>query len=241
MKKTNDIKKKTLDKPKIVIHVGLGKSGSTFLQKAIFPRLKGVEVYGANNQRLQIYSQFKEDKINILTDENFLGCALKFKNLNATKSVLINRLSSMFPDAKIIIVLRDKDDWLWSLYKKYIRTGGIKKYDSFCVDMLNPHFINFEETVAILKKNFKEVLVLQYDDLKNNHSNFVKDICDFIGVDVPMYKNEYYNKDILDKDIGKYIFFNKLFKTEYNAKGVLPFYWNPVFRWHYLLGKYGNG
>lgn len=224
-----------------IIHVGLPKCASTFLQREIFPKLEEIEIYGANNQMLHIWSQFRDDKINLLTDENFLGCPIKIKNLNADKKVLIDRLNNLFPDAKIIIIIRNKDKWLWSLYKEYIKTGGIEEYNDFCMNWLIPNYTNFEETISILKKRFKEVLVLQYTDLKRNSNKFVKDICDFIGTEVPDYDKLLYNKSIRDNEINKYIFFNRIFKTKYNNKGILPMYMNPAFQYQYLLRKYKNG
>jgi hypothetical protein len=129
----------------VYIHVGLPKTGTSFLQQHCFPRLKGLHVvrqgYRApptgmverlwrvaeayplfldiDEQRAEIdrfLCGVTEDKVLITSERLFGDIALGFRDhVQVTES-----LRRLFPAAKIILTIRRQDDFLESLYRQFL-------------------------------------------------------------------------------------------------------------------------
>lgn len=98
-------------------------------------------------------------------------------------------------DVKIIVVLRNPIERAWSHYLSYKKLGREKGTpeqvfnQSYTVNepwRVNNPYIQFSFYVKPLEaflKNFKEVKIMLYDDLKNNPESFIKEIYEFLEVD----------------------------------------------------------
>jgi len=110
-----------------------------------------------------------------------------------TAYIRMAKLKKRFPNAKIIIVIRERKSWVLSIYNQYVKEGG--KY-SFRKWWKKKFDIQFLDTVLMyyVTTIFDDVLILHMDDLKSG--KFVKKLCDFIGVPVPKYRNIRYGKSL---------------------------------------------
>ena len=217
----------------IVIHVGLHKTGTTFLQYEIFSKLKNTNCTFLLKYETKIY----DDKINIISDEELsvnpftptyhrehLDCDYRF--------VIADRLHSIFPDAKIILGIRDKESWVRSIYSQYVKSGGIYSFDIFRKDIFDESFLDFDAYIKCLKGLFDEVFVYHLEDLKKDNDSFVKNICDFIGAEVPDYESTIYENKLSKRQIKMALFLNRFFASDFNPKrGIIPWtpYSNPRF------------
>ena len=129
---------------KIFIHVGLHKTASTYLQERIFPLFQNLTLvsrpYTQQNEafnKLQYASdplfsskQFSKElnliqesdnnrKI-LISDENFSG--LPYYNF-INRGIIAKRLSSLIPDAEIILFLRGQESLVRSHYNQAIKKG----------------------------------------------------------------------------------------------------------------------
>jgi hypothetical protein len=224
--KIND-KLKLNDEYNIVIHVGLHKTESTFLQKEIFPKIENAEVFGFANRTFTIKTEFSKNKINIISEEGLSG-NLHTKNKTADGITIAYRLKVLFPNAKIIVIFRKKDQWLKSLYSEYIKLGGYESFDYWKTNILDSRCLNYEKYSKCLKSLFKEVLISDFKNLKNDSNQFIKDICDFIGVNVPKYENKHRNIKLDDTALLHWRKLNKFFKSPNNPSGFLPQRLNPL-------------
>ena len=224
---------------KYVLHVGLPKCASTFLRKSIFPRLDDVAVFGDQGIPIKLYNTFYDDKINLITDEMLCGIPIVPIKSTVAKEELFNRLYSLFPHARIIVVFRDKKSWLLSAYKHYIQSGGIETFTNFKNKFVCDEVINFDKCEKLLQKTFDEVLVMKFEDLKNDGHTFVKEICDFIGVPVPDYNSTPQNVSMRDNQIHHYMLYNRLYKTRYNVNGYLSYRYSPLF-WYKRISRLKN-
>lgn len=204
----------------IVLHMGLHKTGTSFLQYEIFSRLKNTNLTLMLRYGTKIY----EDKLNIISDEELsvnpylptyhrmhLDCNQRF--------VIAERLHSIFPDAKIILGIREKDSWVRSVYSQYVKSGGIYSYDKFVKDIFDHSFLYFDAYIKCLKSLFDEVLVYEFEDLKYDSKSFVKNICDFIGVDAPSFENRIYEKKWSEEKLKLGLFLNRFFRSDFNPEG----------------------
>ncbi|WP_419911903.1 hypothetical protein [Hoeflea sp.] len=136
--------------PKTILHVGLHKSASTYLQRQIFPQSKHHLLltlpYTSHNGPLQLLqygddTAYSKDLLQeelaklptdslILSDEGLSGCPLPLHNVN--RSMIARRLSEVFPDAEIVLFLRDQRDYCISHYSSYIKMPyGFNEFENF--------------------------------------------------------------------------------------------------------------
>ena len=140
----------------ILVHVGLPKTGTTYLQRCVFPKLPNVFTVGRSTPnhnvvfdelehriRVQNIAQFdfeleqrrlaKEiDDANestiLWSREGFFGTAMANLRDFTLQLEVINRL---LPSAKVFIVLRRQSDWLESLYRQSLMVGASWSIDEF--------------------------------------------------------------------------------------------------------------
>jgi len=167
----------------VVLHLGLHKTGTTFLQNYIFPNIK--EYNYIDRSHFWHCGQFKNV---IISDEGFSGYPHLLDNDGSVMFENAKFLKKVFPNAKIILCLRNKESWVKSLYSEYLKSGGIYSFNTFKLKFSNVWF-NFDEYISLLKNLFDDVFICNFEDLKNHPNYFVHDICKFINVPIPKYKH----------------------------------------------------
>jgi len=127
---------------KYVVHMGATKTGSSFLQERVFPRVEGLNFLGKeNNQqyprwlidwiymddlafeeniatiRQHVESESDPDKVNVISAEAFFSGG-RFKQS-------VDRILKVLPEARILYVLRDPISWLKSRYAYGVERVGL--------------------------------------------------------------------------------------------------------------------
>ena len=128
---------------KIIVHVGMPKAGSTYLQRHIFPRLRGTYAANARDGSTSVFRQIKRsnplffareparqtlrqliervDETAILfSNEDLFGDAYENFTQNAANAQTIKAL---LPSASIFLVVRRQDAFLSSMYKQTLHEG----------------------------------------------------------------------------------------------------------------------
>jgi len=195
-------------KKDVIIHVGLAKTGTTFLQEEIFRKMKGVR-YIRDISFTNLC--FKRDKKTIIANEALSGDAYSI-DAGKDRFRIIDNLHKLFPDAKIIIGIRNPRSMANSLYSQYIRNGG-------CCDDVFLHYdikkyTDYQKYIEHIQSLFKDVFVYNYDqDLKKEHKEaFIKRLCDFIGEPVPNYQDKRYRVRLKPYQLQTMKMINKLLK-----------------------------
>jgi len=187
----------------ITFQVGYPKTGSSYVCEKIFKKLNGYYVTSNININMDVE---KYDKI-IISNDGLVMCTIKnvdLENINWDKKryVIADRIKNMFPDAKIIIGIReDKEKWKRSLYSEYIKCMGVKSYRRYISEHRIDEYIECDDYIKYLKSNFNNVLVYKLEELIEDHRLFSKKICDFLGCDIPNYYT-----DVLNKGLGDNLF-----------------------------------
>ncbi len=151
------------------LHIGLHKTGTTFLQKNIFPNFDTTDLcYNPPNiinairdlYRHNYCDELRRETIRIIYRELDIICQKKiflsheiysgtpWRNYDDLEK-MSSFLKEVFPTAKIILVFRDHGDWLESLYKEAIKDGCLLSIDTF----LNYTSGKFGERRNIDKRN----------------------------------------------------------------------------------------
>ena len=236
---------KTSNKTEIILHVGMHKTGTTFFQWNVFHYL-GVNYlwhvfYRSWSKDLldpskkvdleKIKENFSKilhkDKINLITEENIYTYQFSKED---DRFILLDRIRQVFPEAKIIFGIRDKDENLISWYIEYVAVGGVLDFQGFLDKHMNLEKLNYEPYVKKLKEHYgeKNVFVYSLEELKKNQDKVVKQMCEFMNVDIPKsYRAKParvgYGQGILRISL----FLNRFFKTPLNKKGIIPC-WGPI-------------
>ncbi|TVQ49557.1 MAG: hypothetical protein EA365_00325 [Gloeocapsa sp. DLM2.Bin57] len=137
---------------KLLIHIGYPKTASTFLQTVIFNNEENgfvspwgtqaaiaIEEFVLTNpflfdpeytrQKLMpdIHKAEKEGLIPVLSNEGLVSLNIhSYKNYMA--DCIANRINQAFPDAKILIMIREQKSMIYSAYKEHIKGNGIVRF-----------------------------------------------------------------------------------------------------------------
>jgi hypothetical protein len=190
----------------LFIHVGLPKTATTFLQRLVFPKMdiNYISINSEHTINYIINSKIRDDKINLISDEELYGDVFSMKNMDSGK-VIAKRLRKLYPKAKIIVVLREKEAWTKSLYKQFMRNPQrailVNNYDQWYENFFNHKSLDFNGYIKVLKSLFNDVLILNFEELKKDNKNFVSKIADFMNVPMPEYENKRINVGLNDKHL----------------------------------------
>ncbi len=88
---------------KIFIHVGMTKTGTSFLQAQIFPKIENVNLHHTKEMTIKILP----DKLNIISHEHFSQGSYQKSIQFEDRKIVAERLKKCFPDAEIIICIRE--------------------------------------------------------------------------------------------------------------------------------------
>ena len=251
--------------PEFII-VGAAKSGTSSLYRYLeehpniyMPRLKELNffhTYGIKESPIILRSIEMPTNIMSYTGHFYEAEEMQIKG-EASPSYLIyynrtianiKKFYSNRKEPKIIIILREPIDKIWSHFK-YNRMHGLDP-DFLSLDeaieaepqrikkqhyLPDVHYLNntmyFEQVKAYID-NFKDVLVVLFDDLQSNPNDLISRIHDFLGVEriIPDNLGAKYNQS-LTKKIPKNQIIKCLMELKFTS---IPFPFKQKFK-NYLL------
>jgi len=151
-------------------------------------------------------------KINIISAEALSGYPF-IKSVN--RSLILNRIKNIFPEAKIILGIRSQDKLIQSFYSLYIREGGTLKlnellekqkkgyfgysiYDSL-IETIDLEALNYSLVLRQLYGLFdkKDVYVFLLEELKNS-SKAITNLSDFFNVKITIESKKKVNAKFPD-------------------------------------------
>lgn len=161
----------------VTFHIGLGKTGSTYLQHEFFPKLKGVEYIPSR----------KYHKVFEILESKPEGNYFVSREFDQQLERECLKIAEHYPDANIIMVLRPPAGWIASQYRRFAKNGIHETFGEF-FDIENDQGrwkqkeLYFSHHIAFLEKTFsKKPLVLFHEDLKKDPHAFMKKMADFAG------------------------------------------------------------
>lgn len=199
----------------MLIHIGLHKTGTTWLQQSIFgaadsgfvrvwpPTIVDDAFLGGNPYSFDakyaaslikpfIAQADAARAVPVITHEPLSGRLI----LNGFDSkTLADRLHATFPDAKILLVIREQRAMMASIYKQYVRTIGTLPPQRYWGEYSpeerrnNPvpglEVFEYHRLIEYYQKLFGKdhVLVLAYEQLRDDPVEFVGRIRSFAGLD----------------------------------------------------------
>jgi Sulfotransferase family len=193
-----------------LLHIGYHKTGTTWLQRHVFgdsetgfsqmggaQRLIAVNPFDFRPKRIRKQMGRKIDQaqaqglVPVLSSERLSG----EPHFGGYDSELIaDRLAAVFPDARILVVVREQTSMFLSIYKEYIRRGGaasLRQYlaaprDGYWMPQFRFEFLEYHRLIARYQKLFgaESVMVLPYELLLAQPGTFLGQIGEFVGLPV---------------------------------------------------------
>lgn len=221
---------------KLLIHIGYHKTGTTWLQNELFvkdspyfvslsknPKRQSTLVrdfiYGSDDYLLNsfdlnedtVLKRLKEitdtldinNKIPVFSSERLSGNP---HSSGFDAKIIADRLKHFFPNAKILIVIREQRSWILSAYFQYLSVGGnhnLHKYLTAKYDkkrpFFSPHHIAYHHLIEYYQYIFRteNVLVLPYETFNNDKALFFNKLEHFLDIKINtnnINTNVFYNK-----------------------------------------------
>jgi hypothetical protein len=198
-----------------LIHIGYHKTGSSWLQQLFFPghpQLAGIADQGAIWSRLiEPHDLDFEAAACRAAFQNDLEAALAAGRIPVVSSERLSgnphsggydsgriaeRVAAVFPGARILIVVRRQPDMLSSLYRQYVRAGGICTLAEYLdpvrdgrMPLFRPNHLCYDRLVARYRalQGAERVLVLPYELLAADWRRFLGELCEFLCI--PRYES----------------------------------------------------
>jgi hypothetical protein len=204
------MQKESNSKREIFFHVGLGKAASTYLQYKVFPRFKNIRFIRRH------YFKKHEEIIASGKHSRYLLSLEYDRQLQRE----VKKFSLNYPEAKLIIILREHDKWIASQYRRQVKNGSRLSFKEF-FDLENENSywkridLNFMDKIKTIEEHFQhKALVLFYEDLRKDTYAFLKKITDYTGATyhpsslrIRPFHTSYNTKQLLFMQrVGKYFF-----------------------------------
>lgn len=236
-----------------IIHIGMPRTATTFFQKNIFPNIPGYEYYGIETTHFsEAFNQLQfaddsfydqkmveelikkwEGKNVILSNEGFIGQSYNLNYIN--RSIIASRLSTLFPDAKILLVLRNQIDLIASLYSISLLWRETKDIDDYIWSTTQnkqigygPKSLKFNtyddyenivgydylSLIQLYKEKFPHVEILLFEDFIHQPEQFANQLDVFFGLEKDkvlhlMKNNDPINESVTTKQAKKLTQLNK--------------------------------
>ena len=200
-----------------VFHIGLHKTGTTFFQKSVFNNIKDISYYNVFKEgelyrylitndyiyNKTINKKFNYKGTNLFSCEEFSG-RVDVNSINLSN--ILNNINYYFDDVKISFFIRRQDKFALSNYLQAVKGGqtlSLKSFYHFIFSSfrirMSP-YINISSFLYLFYIDYicklfgkKNLLLIPYEEFCESPYFVIKKMCDFIGCNVPMYKNEKVN------------------------------------------------
>jgi len=199
----------------VLLHIGYHKTGTTWMQDELFSKSdsfifrktlarnfiyneKGFLLSSLDDNEEVIQRKFDRFIKKKLTNRESILC-VSHERLSGNPhssgfdaSVISRRLKNVFPNAKVLIVIREQSAWLLSNYFQYLSAGGtysITKYLNSSYDGKRPGFAPYHIEYHHLIKKYsslfgkENVLVLPYELFKQSSLKFIKEFDEFLSIE----------------------------------------------------------
>ncbi|ELS00033.1 sulfotransferase domain-containing protein [Gloeocapsa sp. PCC 73106] len=199
---------------KLLIHIGYPKTASSWLQKSIFNNkdLGVVAPWGQGKQAVEAINYFYyPDDLNFTVADTYCHFLPGIEQANLQNLVPIlsheylsvrigaisypklvaDRLAQVFPEAKILLFIREQKKIILSTYQEYIKNQGVQtleqaldenNYTDGKLPAVRPSLYKYDVLISYYQQLFgkDQVLVIPFELFKSNNLDVVIKILDFV-------------------------------------------------------------
>ena len=191
-----------------LVHIGYHKTGTTWLQREVFSSsAAGFSQLGGAQRLIAVNAfSFKPRKVRkqmerrigevldrgltpVLSSERLSG-APHFGGYDS--EIIADRLAAVFPNSRIMVVIREQKEMFLSIYKQYIRRGGaasLRQYlaaprDGYWMPQFRFEYLEYHRLISRYQDLFgaRNVLVLPYELLRSRPGDFLAKVSGFMDM-----------------------------------------------------------
>lgn len=156
----------------IFFHCGMMRTGTTYLQNAVFPFFEGIHY---------IHKRRYHDRELIVRETNAPKYLISFElAMNQQWNRELISIARRWPHATPIVVLRKHSDFLLSEYKRQLKNGTVRLFNEIWDPdnpdaLYQPADLMFSERLDFLDQQFTtEPVVMEYSALRNDALAFIQ-------------------------------------------------------------------
>jgi hypothetical protein len=166
-----------------VIHVGLRKTGTTYLQKSVLPLFADRAVYVKNMRQLAQLGDTEARPI-ILSDEGLTHCPGSLLQID---SQFCEKIAALNPRGRIVISIRSQYSVLRSMFGLAVKMGYAAPYARFIDDVIASGSLDYLGIVTKFRASFgpDRVTVLLFEELIGDPDAAIRRVAASLGVDAP--------------------------------------------------------
>ena len=188
---------------KTLIHVGYPKTATTWFVRNFYPGVRNAETIFFKDFEFNLtdgnkFFKIKKDlsslqkEIRIVASNAFSGL-INFKWNNGDNRIFfIEQLKKNFPQASIILFIRNQVDFIASGYSTYLTHGGTYTFDKLFKpgliegELFPLEFLNYCETIRIFQESFgkENVHIYIYEEFLENNEAFIKKFIEMHGLEI---------------------------------------------------------
>lgn len=219
------------------IHIGYPKTATSWFKDFLYPKIKNANIIYNDNldfdiheskKGIKIIGDFPEKEHRIIVSHKFSGLVDFQWDNGKYRSYFAPQLKKSFPDAKIILFIRNQEHFLASAYSSYITHGGTYTFRKLYKngDLTNGKMFSYEylDYTLIIDQYIKffgeeNVFIYLYEEFQANRKEFLEKYIDQLHFEVDLDYINYkkYNQKLRKGFAGLYRFANK-----FSRKGVQP-------------------
>jgi hypothetical protein len=190
-----------------VVHVGLNKTATTWLQQSVFPLVESHRLVGrkappdravldaigrmqsaaapdpARSLRAAVDAAVSDQRPVVLTDEGLVS-TLRYGSWAACVRTA-ERLHAQLPDATVLLVIRRQAELVRSSYRQYVKMGGVASLRRFCAGEPLDGYVPYPQRydLCAIYECFRDVygaervVVVPFERLVEDPGSFLDDLC----------------------------------------------------------------
>jgi hypothetical protein len=169
----------------LYFHVGLQKTGTTFLQQEVFPKWEGISYLKAD---LEVLLRLDEKRTYLVSCEGLSGQNWAHHDMREKS---LKRLSEAFPGSRVLISFRKHSGYIVSSYRQYLQRGGALPFDEY-FDLANDRGFmkrddfQFRRKIDAIEEYFRRTpFVFLHEELRKDIEGLLADMECYIGGRAP--------------------------------------------------------
>ena len=171
---------------KNVVHIGMHKTGTSYLQKEVFPLTTSHHFVRGKSTLRAFYHPEVTTKPIFLSDEILSGHPFRESTLQDFESKCL-AVKFYYSDPVILVAFRNPEEYIPSLYKQYLQEGGTLEIEEFYNEsekgVLQKSDLNFIHRLEFLQANFSKVISWDYLAFKRDFQSFIRRLSDLSGLE----------------------------------------------------------